>query len=61
VQRHGVHQLQARALVRAPQQRAAVAMDQPHPLQCAEEPLPNLLLLAIPMFTQFSAADEVLG
>ena len=51
VQRHGVHELQARALVGAPQQRAAVAVDQPHPLQRAEEPLPNLLLLwfAVPV------------
>ena len=45
MQRHGVHELQARALVGAPQQRAAVAVDQPHPLQRAEEPLPDLLLL----------------
>lgn len=50
VQRHRVHELQARALVGAPQQRAAVAVDQPHPLQRAEEPVPNLLLLVIPSF-----------
>ena len=54
MQRHGVHELQARALVGAPQQRAAVAMDQPHPLQRSKEPLPNLLLLEVPSFTQLS-------
>lgn len=42
---HGVHELQARALVRARQQRAAVAVDAAHALQRREEALLDLRAL----------------
>ena len=45
VEGHGVHELQAGALVRPPQQCPAVAVDHAHPLQRLEEALPYRLLL----------------